>query len=268
MYILAQQLKAMLKPFRFLLALTRVFLLIIPMAILIVLYVILTKLSFQHTHERAFRLRRTYLRYCNFVLGIKTEVKSRPSMTNALYVSNHRSLSDPLILCQYLDAYIIAKAEVGKYPLISTGAELTGILYVQRNDKNSRQAVREKMKETLVNKHNVLVYPEGTVNYNKHTLPYRPGTFVETLKMGIPVVPVCLEYKSWKDVWCNRGMFEHFFLQFGHWRTHVRLVIGEAMYAETGEELCQKVENWTNETIDAIHSDWNSYFHSHSSIQQ
>ena len=258
----------MLKPARYFLAILRIVLLILPMAFLILSYLMITKLGFNHTHERAFKLRRWYLRYCNFILGIKTEVHGNATLKNALYVSNHRSLSDPLILCQYLDAFIIAKAEVAKYPLISTGAELTGILYVQRNDKDSRQAVREMMKQTLQSGHNVLVYPEGTVNYTKHTMLYRPGTFVEAKKIGVPVVPVCLEYKSAKDVWCNRNMFDHFFLQFGYWRTQAKLVIGEAIDHEDGEELSKEVEAWTNDTIDKIHSQWDSYFSTHDSIEE
>jgi len=255
------------KAFRNILAISRAILLIIPMAFLPLLYLGLSKVLFKHTRARAFKLRRWYLKYSNFILGIKTEVQGNPVEKNALYVSNHRSLSDPLILCQYLDAYIIAKAEVGDYPLISTGAELTGILYVKRDDKNSRQAVRLKMKETLENNHNVLVYPEGTVNYNKQTMDYRPGTFKETIEMGISVVPVCLEYQTSKDVWCNRGMLNHFLLQFGYWRTNTKLIIGPAMSHPDGEVLCKMVQDWTNDKINEIHSDWDSYFNKHQTIQ-
>jgi len=246
----------MLKLPRYILAFTRALLLIIPMGLMIFGYLIASKLFFKHTYERAFLLRRLYLRYTNFILGIRSEVQGEASLHNALYVSNHRSLSDPLILCQFLDAYIIAKAEVADYPLISTGAELTGILYVKRQNKDSRAAVRVKMKETLASGHNVLVYPEGTVNKELGTLPYRQGTFREIKKMGIPLVPVCLEYRDSKDVWHNRNMIQHFFLQFGYWRTRAKLIIGDSIDAKDGDELCRKAEEWTNSTIIEIHKNW------------
>lgn len=241
---------------RYVLAALRALLLIIPMAVFIFAYLLGSKFLFRHTASRAFRLRRFYLRYTSLVLGIRTKHRGTAIDGTALYVSNHRSLSDPLILCQYVDAYIIAKAEVADYPLISTGAQLTGILYVKREDQGSRVAVRRKMKQTLAEGKNVLVYPEGTVNDGIHTLPYRPGTFKEMVAMGIPVVPVCLEYRDAKDVWHDRSMIQHFFLQFGYWRTESRLIIGPPLFAEDGDHLCQLVEDWTNRTIQEIHSDW------------
>jgi len=257
----------MIKILRYPLALIRVLLLIVPMAIFILVYLLLSKTVIRHTKSKAFALRRLYLRYANFILGIRTNVSGSLHRGTALFVSNHRSLSDPLILCQYLDAYVIAKAEVADYPLISTGAELTGILYVQRDDSNSRKSVRDKMTETIQSDSNVLVYPEGTVNFNKHTLPYRSGTFKEMARLGLPVVPVCLEYRNAKDVWYKRPMFSHFLLQFGHLSTRARLVIGDPLYHKDGEVLCQMVESWTNKTIDQIHSNWRgSYFRLHDSV--
>ena len=257
------------KIFASILASFRAVLLIIPMAVFIVVYLILTKTIVKHTKEKAFKLRRLYLRYANWVLGISTELEGTIPEGTSLFVSNHRSLSDPLILCQYLDAFIIAKAEVGQYPLISTGAELTGILYVQREDKNSRQAVREKLKSTLLSGSNVLVYPEGTVNYNKTTLPYRPGTFKEIVNHGISVVPIVLEYKHAKDVWFKSPMLNHFFKQFGRFRTRAKVVIGKPMFNEDGALLRQQIEEWTNSTIEDIHKNWpGSYFSTNNSIEK
>jgi 1-acyl-sn-glycerol-3-phosphate acyltransferase len=258
----------MLVALRILLASLRIILIIVPMAILILSYILLTSTVFKHNHDRAFRLRRWYLHYMNFILGINTKVVGELQDAPALYVSNHRSLSDPLILCRRLDAYIIAKAEVARYPLISTGAELTGILYVERNDKSSRSAVREQMKLTLKEGHNVLVYPEGTVNCHKKTLEYRNGTFREAAALGIPVVPVCLEYKRAKDVWCKRSMIKHYFLQFGYLFTEARLHIGSAIYDDDGLELRRKAEAWTNATIDKIHNNWDSYFNENDTTEK
>ncbi len=255
-------------PLRILLATVRIVLLILPMAFIILSYQLLVKFNFKNTPQRAYRIRRNFLKYANFILGIKAECEGQMHNDTALYVSNHRSLSDPLILCKFLDAFIIAKAEVAKYPLISTGAQLTGIIYVQRENKESRNAVRIKMTETLASGENVLVYPEGTVNCHKRTLPYRMGTFQELVKLGIPVVPVCLEYKKHKDVWCNRSMLKHFLLQFGYFRTESKIVIGPAMNDKEGNVLKDKVESWTNECIEKIHSNWDSHFNRFDSTQK
>ena len=67
-----------------------------------------------NTPERAFRLRRRYIRIAQRVIGMRLEHHGHICKAPALYISNHRSLSDPLATCRFVDAYVIAKAEVGK----------------------------------------------------------------------------------------------------------------------------------------------------------
>ncbi|MBK8699860.1 MAG: 1-acyl-sn-glycerol-3-phosphate acyltransferase [Saprospiraceae bacterium] len=161
-----------------------------------------TMLWRKHSPERAFALRKTWLTYFGHpILNIHVEVSGGPIQEPALYVSNHRSFADPVILCRYLDAYVIAKAEVASYPVINKGAELTGVLYVKRDDSKSRNEVRDLMVQTIKKGYNVLVYPEGTVGIQSKTLPFKVGSFMEAARNGIPVVPIAIEYRSEKDLW-------------------------------------------------------------------
>jgi len=237
------------------------------MIIFIIVYSLLSSFLFKNTPENAFKLRRLFLKFAYFILGISVKIEGIPSEEPALYVSNHRSLSDPLINLKTLDAYVIAKAEVAKIPVLSTGAKLTGILYVKRENKKSRSAVREMMVNTLLNGHNILVYPEGTVNGVKKITGFRPGTFNEAVKNNIPVVPMVIEYKSKKDVWTNRSLMSHFFLQFGKLRTQAWLVIGKTMTNTDGDQLRQEVQEWTNVQIERIHNNWDSYFSKHTTAE-
>lgn len=230
------------------------------MALFLGIYILLSKFLFKNTIDRAYKLRRLYVRVACFILGIHLKTEGTANTKPALYVSNHRSMSDPLITVQFLDAFIIAKAEVSKLPLISYGAKLTGILFVKRESKDSRTAVRQKMIETLKSGENILVYPEGTVNHLKHPLPYRPGTFAAAANLGIPVVPIVLEYKKQKDLWHNRSMVGHFFHQFSWPLTHAKLCFGPALSDEDPKLLKCKVESWTRDKIDEMHRGWNSVF--------
>lgn len=196
------------------------------------------------------------------ILGICIEKKGEIHDRPALYVCNHRSLSDPIALCYFLDAFVIAKAEVGDIPLLNKGALITGIIYVKRESKDSRKATRKAMVDAVLEGKNVLVYPEGTTNANFKTLPYRPGTFVEAASNGIPIVPVTCEYKSENDLWIERGLPAHWFYQFWKVRTDIKLIIGKAMQSDDFEKIRSKAEAWTNEQIVEIHREWEgSYFH-------
>lgn len=196
------------------------------------------------------------------IMGLSIEKRGEFHNEPALYVCNHRSLSDPMALCYFLDAFVIAKAEVGDIPLLNKGALLTGIIYVKRESKDSRKAARQALIDTVLSGQNVLVYPEGTTNANFETMPFRPGTFVDAAKNGIPVVPVTIEYKSENDLWIDRGLIAHWFYQFWKISTEAKLVIGKAMKSEDFEEMRSNAEAWTNEMIVDIHKNWKgSYFH-------
>lgn len=249
----------MANPFYILIALIRAIILILGLVIFLVPYITIT-FFIENTPKRAFWVRRQYVRFAKIVLGISAEVTGEPHDSNALYVCNHRSFADPLVLAEYVNAFVVAKAEVSNLPLISRGAEMTGLIYVKREDKNSRTAVREKIIEVLLSGQNILIYPEGTVNEKLDPLPYKKGTFIEAAKQGIPVVPVVLEYKKEKDLWHNSGMIAHHFKQFGRLTTQCKLIIGPAMSDADGLVLCEKAEAWTREKILEIHKDWDSYF--------
>jgi len=250
----------MFQPFYILLASLRILLIILSLIFFLIPYIIITKLFVENTPRLAFRIRRIWVSLAQFILGISVSVEGKQYDGNALYVSNHRSFSDPVIIAKYIDAYVIAKAEVGNLPLISTGAEMTGVMYVKRENKDSRSAVRELMTETLLEGKNVLVFPEGTTSDNFMPLPYKKGTFIEAAKNNIPIVPIVLEYKNKKDLWYNSGLVAHHFKQFGRLRTKAILKIGPQLTEKDGLVSVEKAESWTHDTIKEIHTKWNSHF--------
>ena len=211
-----------------------------------------------NNQDRAFRLRRHWLKYVGIpILNLKIQVTGQaPQAGNYLYISNHRSFSDPVVLCRYIDAFVIAKAEVAQYPIINKGAELTGVLYVKRTDKSSRSETRKLLVETIKNGRNILVYPEGTVSTTKHTLPFNPGTFHSAAEEGFGVVPVAIEYKDSSDLWFYPKFVRQVFHQFSKWSTHVKLEFGEVIYDNDGDQLRKRSEEWVNTTLDKMQANW------------
>ena len=240
-------------------AFIRLLVIIISMAICIAAYFV-SLVFISHTPERAFKLRRVWLSFALWVLHIDVQLVGRPVHQPALYVCNHRSFTDPVILCRYLDAYVIAKAEVASYPIINKGAELTGVVWVKRENTNSRKDTRSKMIEILQDGYNVLVYPEGTVGQVKGTLPFRKGTFEEAAKFGFPVIPIACEYKSPRDLWTISHLVLFYFHQFSKWKTEVKLEFGQPFHSTSGEELHEKSYIWINEKIRNMQEGWSEAF--------
>ncbi len=211
----------------------------------------------KHTPERAFGLRRHWLKYVgNPVMNIHTQVEGSPSKEAAIYVANHRSFADPVVICNYLDCYVIAKAEVANYPIINKGAEITGVLYVKREDKNSREAVRDMMIDTVKKGFNILVFPEGTVGVQEGTLDFRPGTFFEAAEHGVPIIPIAVEFKSEKDLWLIPNFLKLFINQFSKRRTEAKLAFGPVLKSDDGEKLRSESQAWVNQKLKEMHKGW------------
>lgn len=214
----------------------------------------------KRTKATDFALRRDWVSMAAKVMGIKYTVKGKAHNAPALYVSNHRSFSDPLVSTMFIDAFVIAKAEVAGYPVINKGAEMTGVLYVKRENKDSRTAARQALVDTILAGNNVMVYPEGTVSTNKKVIPYKHGTFKEAAKHNIPVVPIAIEYKDEVDMWPQGSFIKQFFKQFSKGNTYVKMTIGPVFQNTDGSTLREDVEAWTNASLAEMQKGWSNVF--------
>jgi 1-acyl-sn-glycerol-3-phosphate acyltransferase len=214
-----------------------------------------------HSKKRALRLRENFLKYiCIPVLNIHITKEGEPFSEPALYVCNHRSFTDPIVLCRYLRGFVIAKAEVAGYPIINKGAELTGVIWVDRNNQDSRTATRDKMVETIRAGYNIIVYPEGTVGKERTTLPFKKGTFMEAAANDIPVVPIAIEFQSAKDMWIKDKFVPQYLHQYSKWRTEVKLHFGSPMLHKDGTYLHNNAQRWIDDQLLLMQKNWSTAF--------
>ena len=67
----------------------------------------------------------------------------------AIFVQNHKSYFDPVTALKLVKAMPVSKAEVSTWPLIGFMADYTGVLFVKREDKQSRADTLKGMEEEL-----------------------------------------------------------------------------------------------------------------------
>jgi lyso-ornithine lipid O-acyltransferase len=160
--------------------------------------------------ERGFRFRRKFCRKAISILNIKYQHSSAYDGGVCLYVSNHRSMLDPLIQLGYIDAFIVSKAEVGGYPVLGRGAKETGIILVHRHDQTSRRYALEAIEEKLREGFPVLIYPEGTTCNGDLTSEFRRGAIELARRLNIPIVPVMIEYPDHSYYWVDDPLLTYF----------------------------------------------------------
>ncbi len=206
----------------------------------------------------ALRMRRLWARRSLSVLGVEIErTGPLPGSEPCIIVGNHRSYLDPIVALKEIEAYPVAKAEVGSWPVIGFAAKATGIMYVKRDSKDSRAATIDAMEETLRDGHSVLVYPEGTTHIEPTTRRFKPGAFRLAAAMGVPVVPVVIEYENEEDAWIGDDTFvPHFVRTFGRQKTFVKIRYGEPIVSDDSSVLIAQAKKWIDENLVKIRSEF------------
>lgn len=208
-----------------------------------------------------YKHRRIWARNSCRILGIRLEeVTGSIDVPVALVISNHRTLLDPLIQVAHFNAHIIAKQSVSGLPIIAQGAKMTGIFFVKRDKLSSRAAAKKTTAKLLNQKINVLVYAEGTTGSKQNTIAFKKGTFAVASELGIPVVPVAIEYPEPKDMWIDISLVKQMVRQIGAWRTRAKLRIGPPIYGDDAYVLMNETRSWIDNSLSEMQKDWSQVF--------
>ena len=89
-----------------------------------------------------------------------------------VYVSNHSSWLDILVLGGRLRACFIAKQDVRRWPVIATVARLGRSVFIERR-RASTGRERDDMSTRLARGDNLILFPEGTTSDGSRVLPFR-----------------------------------------------------------------------------------------------
>ena len=187
--------------------------------------------------------------------GIKLKSSGQIPDGPHLIVCNHRSSIDPLINLADVLCYPIAKIEFKSWPIIGPGANNSGVVFVDRSNKESRAQTRVAIAETLQKGINVLIYPEGRTHDDDFTRTFRKGSFEVAAEYGFPILPVAIEYKARADNWDHTdNFFIHFLKNFGKRYSYVELRYGPPMHSDNSWTLMRQARAWIDAQIEDMRS--------------
>ncbi|MEO6131759.1 MAG: lysophospholipid acyltransferase family protein [Saprospiraceae bacterium] len=202
------------------------------------------------SQERSFRLRKKFCKASLRVLRIKYQKSGNQYPGTCLYVSNHRSMLDPLIELSWIDTSILSKAEVGDYPLLGLGAKETGVIFVERDNTKSRKAALSAIESVLLSNNSVMIYPEGTTYTGDLTGEFRRGAIELAYDLQIPVVPVMIEYPDNSYYWAHETLLAYSIRIFKKPGCFiVKGNIGEAIIAKERKEIVGLTQMAINKMI-------------------
>jgi len=135
-----------------------------------------------------------YHRVLCWLIGLKVQVVGKVSDKPAtLFLPNHTSWLDILVLGSVLRASFVSKSEVGQWPVIGFVAKLGRTVFVSR--RRSSTVLREAgtMRERLQAGDSLILFAEGTSNDGTRVLPFR-SAFLAAAADAKAVQPVSLVY--------------------------------------------------------------------------
>ncbi|MFK5959688.1 MAG: lysophospholipid acyltransferase family protein [Lutibacter sp.] len=209
--------------------------------------------------ERGIIYRRIIIRVLHYILGSKITVFGKEPKISGLIISNHRSYFDPLVILRNVLAYPIAKKEVESWPLIGYACKTTGVIFVERDNKDKRAETRNKVNLVLENGFSILNTPEGTTHIEATTIKFKPGSFVLAVKLGVPIIPIAIDYKNINDAWIGDDTFlPHFLRCFGKWRTEIKVSYLEPIFSDNVDELISLSKQKIDEELLRFRKEWNT----------
>jgi len=146
------------------------------------------------------RLARRYWRGTAWIVGFDIVVRGTMSTDHpVLFVSNHASYLDIIVLGGLLDAAFVAKKEVRQWPGIGVLAKLGRTVFVDRRPRKSLEQRDEMMARLGKTGESMILFPEGTSNDGNRVLPFKSAllSVAETIRVeGRPlsVQPLSLAY--------------------------------------------------------------------------
>lgn len=136
---------------------------------------------------------RFYWRTLCWLIGLKLRVIGTPSAEpRTLYVSNHTSWLDILVLGATVNARFVSKSEVADWPLIGWVAKLGRSVFVSRSRGRTGSEAQE-LRTRLEAGDSLILFPEGTTSDGARVLPFR-SSFFSVAGAASRIQPVTVVY--------------------------------------------------------------------------
>ena len=116
----------------------------------------------------------SYYRVLCWVLRIRIRVVGEPVRDRAvLFVSNHLSWADILVIGALGPVAYVAKREVADWPLVGFAARFQRTVFVDRTRRHQTRSAVDEMAKRLIGGTSVLLFAEGTSSDGNRVLPFR-----------------------------------------------------------------------------------------------
>jgi 1-acyl-sn-glycerol-3-phosphate acyltransferase len=139
---------------------------------------------------------RRFLGWVARAAGMRVRVVGVPLERDVLFLANHLSWLDILVLAGASGAAFVAKAEVAATPVVGWLATLNHTVFVTRAERSGVRGQADALRTALASGQPVALFPEGTTDGGPDILPFRASLLAALFPPlpGVEVQPVALDY--------------------------------------------------------------------------
>lgn len=139
---------------------------------------------------------RRFLGWVGRAAGMQVQVTGVPLARDVLFLANHLSWLDILIVAGASGAAFVAKAEVATTPVIGWLARLNNTVFVARSERSGVRGQADALRSALASGQPVALFPEGTTDGGPDILPFRASLLASLFPPlpGVRVQPIALDY--------------------------------------------------------------------------
>lgn len=132
-------------------------------------------------------------------IALATRGAERLRLRPAVFVFNHQSGVDPILVCALLRGGFrgVAKHEVRRHPVLGPAFAFAGTVFVDRGDREQAVGALEEAVATLRSGLAVAIAPEGTRIRPGELGPFKKGGFRLAMAAGVPIVPIVI-HDAWR----------------------------------------------------------------------
>jgi 1-acyl-sn-glycerol-3-phosphate acyltransferase len=127
---------------------------------------------------------------------MRVTVEGQRQLSDVLYIANHISWLDILVLAGRTGSAFVAKADMAPWPIIGWLTTLNNSVYVQREARLDAGAQAVALGAALETGQPLTLFPEGTTGNGLTLLPFRSSLLaaVSPPPHGIEIQPVAIDY--------------------------------------------------------------------------
>lgn len=127
--------------------------------------------------------------------GVRTRVKGLENVDRSksyVLVCNHQSYMDIPVLFRGVttNLYFVAKKELKKIPFLGWYMMATGMIFIDRSNRNKSIASLQRAAKLIHNGKSVIMFPEGTRSKDGYLADFKKGPFMLARQADVEVLPV------------------------------------------------------------------------------